>query len=158
RGRCGRAPYGRRQDTHRGRRRRLRATADRAIPCRRARPSRRGTRLLHEPAFRARAGQARPRTTDGVPDETDRAIVSPADSPALRARRVDRWAAALAAVVLAVQNGIVFLSHYLRGAGFPWDFGMSYYAMVAFWTTAVGQGTIPQWIPFQQMGYPFALQ
>ena len=30
--------------------------------------------------------------------------------------------------------------------------------MVAFWTAVVRDGVFPQWIPFQQMGYPFALQ
>ena len=35
---------------------------------------------------------------------------------------------------------------------------MAYYAIVAFWTSAVSKGVFPQWVPFQQMGYPFALQ
>ncbi|NJL61982.1 MAG: hypothetical protein HC903_09275 [Methylacidiphilales bacterium] len=43
------------------------------------------------------------------------------------------------------------------GAGFPWDFSMAYYAMTAFWTTAIKFGTFPHWIPFQSMGYPFSM-
>ena len=61
-------------------------------------------------------------------------------------------------VPLLIQNLIVYAGHYFGNVGFPWDFSMSYYAMVAFWTTAVGQGVYPQWLPFQQTGYPFALQ
>ena len=59
---------------------------------------------------------------------------------------------------LALQNLFVYWGHYFQGVGFPWDFSMSYYAMVGFWTAAVQQGVFPQWIPFQQMGYPLALQ
>ena len=69
--------------------------------------------------------------------------------------RNQRWPFLL---VLAIQNLAIYWGHYFRGVGFPWDFSMSYYAMVGFWTAAVGQGVFPQWIPFQQMGYPFALQ
>jgi hypothetical protein len=61
-------------------------------------------------------------------------------------------------LALVLQNLAIFRAHYFSGAGFPWDFSMAYYAMVAFWTAAVGGGTFPQWMPFQQMGYPFALQ
>ena len=61
-------------------------------------------------------------------------------------------------LVLAIQNLAIYWGHYFRGVGFPWDFSMSSYAMVGFWTAAVHQGVFPQWIPFQQMGYPFALQ
>ena len=61
-------------------------------------------------------------------------------------------------LTLALQNLVVYWGHYFRGVGFPWDFSMSYYAMVSFWTAAVRQGVLPEWIPFQQMGYPFALQ
>lgn len=61
-------------------------------------------------------------------------------------------------LALVLQNLAIFRGHYFNGAGFPWDFSIAYYAMVAFWTTAVGGGTFPQWMPFQQMGYPFALQ
>lgn len=61
-------------------------------------------------------------------------------------------------VPLVIQNLIIFHGHYFGEVGFPWDFSMSYYAMVAFWTAGIGQGVFPQWVPFQQLGYPFALQ
>ena len=60
--------------------------------------------------------------------------------------------------VLAAQNVVVYRAHYFGSAGIPWDFSMAYYAMVAFWTAVVRDGVFPQWIPFQQMGYPFGLQ
>jgi hypothetical protein len=60
--------------------------------------------------------------------------------------------------VLGAQNLAIYSGHYFRNVGFPWDFSMAYYAMVAFWTAALGEGVFPQWMPFQQMGYPFALQ
>lgn len=60
--------------------------------------------------------------------------------------------------LLIAQNLTIFWAHYFRGAGIPWDFSLSYFGMVAFWTSVVRDGVFPQWIPFQQMGYPFALQ
>lgn len=60
-------------------------------------------------------------------------------------------------VVLILQNLIIFFRHYFMGAGFPWDFSMAYYAMTAFWTTAIRFGTFPHWVPFQSMGYPFGM-
>ena len=60
-------------------------------------------------------------------------------------------------LLLTGQNLAIFWQHYFKDVGFPWDFSLSYYAIVAFWTTAVSQGVLPEWIPFQQMGYPFAL-
>lgn len=62
------------------------------------------------------------------------------------------------ATVLVAQHLGIFWNHYFGTAGIPWDFSMAYYAMVAFWTATVGEGILPQWVPFQQMGYPFALQ
>ena len=61
-------------------------------------------------------------------------------------------------LALAAQNVTIFGRHYFGTAGIPWDFSMAYYAMVAFWTSLVRDGLYPQWLPFQQMGYPFALQ
>ncbi len=61
-------------------------------------------------------------------------------------------------LILLSQNLAIFWRHYFGDVGFPWDFPMSYYALVAFWTCAVSRGIYPQWIPYQQMGYPFALQ
>lgn len=57
-------------------------------------------------------------------------------------------------LVLFFQNLIIFWNHYFNNWGFPWDFDKSYYALPAFWTTAISEGIIPQWIPFQSMGYP----
>ena len=77
------------------------------------------------------------------------------DSASTAASAIRHWPILLP---LVIQNLIIYRGHYFGNVGFPWDFSMSYYAMVAFWTAAVGQGVFPQWIPFQQMGYPFALQ
>lgn len=60
--------------------------------------------------------------------------------------------------VLAIQNLAIFWGHYFSDVGFPWDFPLAYYAFVAHWTSAVSKGIFPEWIPFQQMGYPLALQ
>ena len=62
------------------------------------------------------------------------------------------------ALALAAQNVATYWSHYFGTAGIPWDFSLSYFGMVAFWTSLVRDGVFPQWVPFQQMGYPFALQ
>jgi hypothetical protein len=69
-----------------------------------------------------------------------------------------RPASLVAPLVLVLQNLVIYHGHYFRGVGIPWDFPMSYYAMVAFWTAGIREGVFPQWIPFQQMGFPFALQ
>jgi hypothetical protein len=61
-------------------------------------------------------------------------------------------------VLLALQNIIIFWQHYFNNAGFPWDFNGTEYAWPAFWTTSVSMGVFPQWIPYQSMGYPLALQ
>lgn len=61
-------------------------------------------------------------------------------------------------LVLAAENAAVFRHHYFQGWGFPWDFLGPYYAMVAYWTTGVRlAGSLPQWVPYQSMGYPFAI-
>jgi hypothetical protein len=60
--------------------------------------------------------------------------------------------------LLALQNIIIFWQHYFNNAGFPWDFDGTEYAWPAFWTTSVSMGVFPQWIPYQSMGYPLALQ
>lgn len=64
---------------------------------------------------------------------------------------------AIPLLILAIQNLLVFSGHYFNHYLFPWDFGQAYYAFVAFWTSAVDQGIFPQWVPFQAMGYPLAL-
>lgn len=73
------------------------------------------------------------------------------DSLGRAARRLAPFA------VLAALNAVTFWGHYAGRLGFPWDFGMGYYPIVAFWTSAVDAGLSPQWVPFQSMGYPLAL-
>ena len=60
-------------------------------------------------------------------------------------------------VVLAVQNLVVFWQHYFRGYGFPWDFSQAYFGMNSFSVRALARGLLPQWMPFQCMGYPYPL-
>lgn len=64
---------------------------------------------------------------------------------------------AIVLLAVAAENVAVFWSHYFRGFGFPWDFTETYYAVVAWWTSAVRNGTLPHWVPFHVMGYPLAL-
>jgi hypothetical protein len=52
---------------------------------------------------------------------------------------------------------LIFWNHYFKDFGFPWDFPLNYYAIVAFWTSLVRQGVVPSWIPFQSMGLPINL-
>lgn len=60
-------------------------------------------------------------------------------------------------LLLIIQNLVVFRNHYFHDFGFPWDFANGYYAMTAFWTTLLGQGTYPVWMPYYSMGMPFDL-
>ncbi|WP_136526190.1 hypothetical protein [Geomonas ferrireducens] len=60
-------------------------------------------------------------------------------------------------LILTIQNLLVFSGHYFNHYLFPWDFAQAYYGFTAFWTSAVDQGLFPQWVPFQAMGYPLAL-
>ena len=66
---------------------------------------------------------------------------------------------AIPVLALAAENVAIFFRHYFAGYGFPWDFLGSYYAAAAYWTEAAnnGAGGVPAWMPFQSMGYPFAL-
>ncbi len=64
---------------------------------------------------------------------------------------------AIPLLILTIQNLLVFSGHYFNNYLFPWDFGQAYYGFAAFWTSAVDQGVFPQWVPFQAMGYPLAL-
>jgi hypothetical protein len=72
----------------------------------------------------------------------------------LRRRRRFLW---LPLGLLGVENLVVFARHYFGSYGFPWDFSGGYYATVAFWTSAVSHRLFPDWMPFQSMGYPFAI-
>ncbi len=85
--------------------------------------------------------------------------------PSQRSLSSQRWRksipvlhAVLPYAVLLVQNLVIFAHHYWNDFGFAGDFPRSYYGVVAFWTMTVQRGLDPQWIPFQAMGYPFALQ
>ncbi len=60
-------------------------------------------------------------------------------------------------VLLSIQNIAIFWQHYFNNVGFPWDFVSAYFAWPAFWTTAISMGIFPQWIPYQSMGYPMAI-
>lgn len=64
---------------------------------------------------------------------------------------------ALPGAALALENLAIFDRHYFAGYGFPWDFIGSYYASIAYWTTAVARGALSMWMPFQSMGYPFPI-
>jgi len=59
--------------------------------------------------------------------------------------------------VILVQHLLIFKDHYFHDFGFPWDFPLGYYAVVANWTSLVTDGVLPRWMPFQQMGYPIDL-
>ena len=73
--------------------------------------------------------------------------------PAIR-----KWIAGIWPVILLItQNLVIFWRHYFQDYGFPWDFAQGYYALTAFWTTLVSQGTYPSWVPFFSMGMPFDL-
>jgi hypothetical protein len=60
-------------------------------------------------------------------------------------------------VLLFLQNIIIFWQHYFYNVGFPGDFSTTYFAWPAFWTTSISQGIFPQWIPYEAMGYPLAI-
>jgi len=60
-------------------------------------------------------------------------------------------------LILIIQNLIIFWQHYFNDAGFPWDFNLTIYGLPAFLTTAWSLGIFPEWIPFQNMGYPLAM-
>jgi len=59
--------------------------------------------------------------------------------------------------VLLLQNVAIFWQHYFMNAGFPGDFPTTYYAWPAFWTSSISTGIFPQWIPYEAMGYPLAM-
>jgi len=63
------------------------------------------------------------------------------------------WAIAL----LVLQNVVIFWQHYIGTASFLNDFTRIYYPMTAFWTTLVRHGIFPEWVSFQNMGFPFVL-
>jgi len=60
-------------------------------------------------------------------------------------------------LILVALNLGIFWSHYFTNAGIMSDFTQVYYPFTTFWTTAVQNGIIPEWNPFQSMGYPFPI-
>lgn len=80
-----------------------------------------------------------------------------ARQPSAGARAGARLRLALPLVVLAGINLATFRSHYLDGYGFPWDFLQAYYGTGAFSVSALAHGELPEWMPFQCMGYPYLL-
>jgi len=68
-----------------------------------------------------------------------------------------RFPKAFSICALLIQNWAIFCNHYCGRSFFGCDFFRTYYAMVAFWTTAIKAGLFPQWLPFQSCGYPFHL-
>lgn len=56
---------------------------------------------------------------------------------------------------LGMVNVVTFRNHYFGNECFPWDFWKLYYAIIPFWTTSVSQHVLPEWVPFEGMGYPF---
>lgn len=61
--------------------------------------------------------------------------------------------AALVAAAAGV-HGWFFGGHYIGALGFPFDFLMGYFSMVGYSTTLLSHGLLPEWVPFQAMGYP----
>jgi hypothetical protein len=59
--------------------------------------------------------------------------------------------------VLALQNAILFFNHYRGVYIFPADFPQTYFGLVAFWTASIRAGVFPQWMPFNNLGFPFSL-
>jgi hypothetical protein len=68
-----------------------------------------------------------------------------------------RFTVCSAIAILAAVNVVIFRNHYFGTDCFPWDFWKLYYAIIPFWTTAVGQHLLPEWVPFEAMGYPLFL-
>jgi len=58
------------------------------------------------------------------------------------------------ALLLLIQNLLIFRNHYFQGFAFPWDFLGPYHAVPYYWIEAVKAGVGVDWIPFQGMGYP----
>ncbi|XZG70790.1 hypothetical protein ACTSKR_02695 [Chitinibacteraceae bacterium HSL-7] len=63
----------------------------------------------------------------------------------------------MALAVLLAFTLVVFGPHLFAGAVFPWDFTLSYHAVVYYWMEAVKSGVWPAWVSNQAVGYPIAL-
>ena len=68
-----------------------------------------------------------------------------------------RWSWLVVASALAAQNAALFFGHYAGRLTFPFDFQKTYHAVPFFWTTAVGAGMFPTWVPYQGVGSPLSM-
>lgn len=60
-------------------------------------------------------------------------------------------------LLLIALNAYIYSAHYAGIYSFPFDFTYSFYGFVAFWTTAVKHHIVPDWVPYQAMGYPLLM-
>lgn len=60
-------------------------------------------------------------------------------------------------LILLSLNAIVFSQHYFSDCGFTWDFVQAYFGKTSLSIRALEAGILPQWLPFQCMGYPYPL-
>jgi hypothetical protein len=75
-------------------------------------------------------------------------------------RQINKWFSennVIFYIFLLIQNVAIFWAHYFNNVGFQEDFARTYYAWPAFWTTAINTGIFPEWMPYQSMGYPLAI-
>lgn len=79
---------------------------------------------------------------------------SPSSPSPASARSLPGW---LAPLILIAVHATVFFDHYFSGFGFPNDFRLTAHAVPFYWITCVQSGFFPQWVPFQAMGYPLAM-
>jgi hypothetical protein len=60
-------------------------------------------------------------------------------------------------LVLGAVNAAFFYEHYSGRVSIPNDFALAYYAVPAYWQASIAAGEWPHWLPYQSMGYPFAM-
>ncbi len=83
---------------------------------------------------------------------------SPVEMKARRSAFLQSYRGLLAAILfLLVLNLGVFWFHWTGTVSFTYDFPLSYYASTAYWIASVEMQEWPHWIPYQSMGYPFAM-
>ena len=59
-------------------------------------------------------------------------------------------------IILLIQHYIIFGPHYSYGFSFPWDFGLTYHALVHWWMASPSFWA-PDWIGVVALGYPSSL-
>jgi hypothetical protein len=80
------------------------------------------------------------------------------NEPAPRAGRFRGLAATAGWIVLlAAVNAGFYWRHWSGQETFPYDFCDGYYAGTAYWIASVEAGEWPHWMPYQSMGFPFAM-